>query len=253
VKLAQRIGYQNVADFSNQLGFASPVRAYPSTTLGTLEVSLLELVQAYVPFCRDGQLVPLKAIRSILSDGVPEVIEPAMPRKVLDPAVAFLITSALQSAVEEGTAREVRARGFLLPAAGKTGTTDDSWFVGYTPELLAAVWVGYDNGDSLQLSGSQAALPIWTNFMKKARTLGLLSGKAFVPPETVVTVTVDPRTGLLATPSCQPVATEYFVRGSEPTHFCGGSRIHRDVARLPSQPAGVHKRRGFWSWLKEIF
>jgi len=136
-----------------------------------------------------------------------------------------LVTSMMRSVLDEGTAASARANGFTLEAAGKTGTTNDlrdAWFVGFTPELLTVVWVGYDENQPLGLSGAQAALPIWTQFMTRA-----LAGHAsvpFDPPEGIAFVDIDPATGKLALPTCPTRFREAFLAGTEPTETCD---LHR--------------------------
>ena len=140
---------------------------------------------------------------------------------VAHPASAYLVTDMMRSVIDRGTAREIRARGFKEVAAGKTGTTNDTrdaWFVGFTPDLLAIVWVGYDDNKPLGLTGSQAALPIWTRFMKSAVS-GRESG-VFEPPSGVTFARIDPETGQLARASCPSGQSETFITGTEPRAFC---------------------------------
>jgi membrane carboxypeptidase/penicillin-binding protein len=127
----------------------------------------------------------------------------------------------MKGVVDRGTGRGVRTNGFDRPAAGKTGTTNDlrdAWFVGYTPDLVAVVWVGFDNQSKLGLSGAQAALPIWTEFMKRA-TAGM-PVTDFLPPPGIRMVDVDPESGYRATPNCPQVIREAFFEGDEPKGFC---------------------------------
>jgi membrane carboxypeptidase/penicillin-binding protein len=128
----------------------------------------------------------------------------------------------LRSVINEGTAASVRAADLRADAAGKTGTTNDmrdAWFVGYTPELLCVVWVGFDDNSQLNLSGSRAALPIWIDFMKAALA-GVKSTAFPVPEENVVFIDIDKETGLLATPHCPKVFAEAFIAGTEPRELC---------------------------------
>jgi membrane carboxypeptidase/penicillin-binding protein len=133
----------------------------------------------------------------------------------------FLVTNMMRSVMDEGTGAASRSGGFRLAAAGKSGTTNDlrdAWFVGFTPELLTVVWVGLDDNQPLGLSGSQAALPVWTAFMSRA-----LAGHAsldFEIPEGVTFAEVDPETGLLASPGCPRVLNEAFLPGTAPTAAC---------------------------------
>jgi penicillin-binding protein 1B len=115
----------------------------------------------------------------------------------------------------------VRSRGFTAPAAGKTGTSHDGWFVGYTTNLLCAVWVGFDDNRELGLSGAASAGPIWAEFMKKAVTLpGFVNAQEFEIPEGIVSVSIDPETQQMATPECPVAEPEVFIAGTEPTEFC---------------------------------
>lgn len=178
VKLAQRIGWDAVRKYALDFGFDSSIKAYPSVALGAFEVSLLELVQGYQALANGGLQIPLNAIRSLETDGRKQVVEASPGKRVIPREIAFLVTSALESTLDAGTARSARSQGFRLPAAGKTGSTEDSWFVGFTPELLCGVWVGSDSEVPLDLSGAAAALPIWTSFMKRAQQMDYLSGRA---------------------------------------------------------------------------
>jgi membrane carboxypeptidase/penicillin-binding protein len=127
----------------------------------------------------------------------------------------------MRSVINEGTAASVRAQGFSFDAAGKTGTTNDlrdAWFAGFTPELLTVVWVGYDDNQPLSLSGSQAALPIWTDFMKKA--LAGHSNVTIPTPDGITYAEIDRDTGKLATPGCPRTVNEAFLEGTAPTEYC---------------------------------
>ena len=127
----------------------------------------------------------------------------------------------MRSVLNEGTGAGARAAGFTLDAAGKTGTTNDlrdAWFAGFTPELLTVVWVGFDDNQPVGLSGAQAALPIWTEFMKRALTGHTSVG--FDVPDNIQFVDIDADTGKLATPACPKVISEAFIDGTEPTEIC---------------------------------
>ena len=127
----------------------------------------------------------------------------------------------MRSVINEGTGAAARANGFALDAAGKSGTTNDlrdGWFVGFTPELLTVVWVGLDDNQPLGLSGTQAALPIWTAFM--ARALAGRDNVSFQPPDDIVFVEIDRDTGMLAGPTCPRLFSEAFIPGTEPREIC---------------------------------
>ncbi len=246
VKLAEMVGFKGLLDAYHRMDLGSDWKAYPSLALGTFELSLLELSQAYQVLANQGRLVPLSAIRRVEEKGresKPSVSRQA--RQVFDRGVAFLVTSALQSVLEEGTGQRVRQLGFRLPAAGKTGSTQDSWFVGFTPELLCAVWVGTDGPPELHLDGSRAALPIWARFMQGAQSAGYLSpGRPLAVPPEVEQVAIDEETGLRATAHCEKVRQEFFLRGTAPPYYCSGSEVRAEAA-APSD----RKKRGFLRWL----
>jgi len=222
IHVAQMAGYENVADFWKGLGVGSPPRPFPSIALGVFEATPYEIATAYTLFPNLGTIRPLKHILKI-NRGGRDVTKPvsAQPRAVARPDTTFLITDMLRAVINEGTGAGVRGAGFALEAAGKTGTTNDlrdAWFVGFTPEILTVVWVGFDDNQPLGLSGAQAALPIWAEFMRRA-----LAGYGSVPfavPAGVHFVNIDPQTGQLATPECPRIVSSAFLTNTEPTEFC---------------------------------
>lgn len=253
VKLAEQVGFEFVASLSLQAGIASAL-PYPSLALGSFEVSLLELVRGYTAFASGGRLLELRALTHYEGDGRKVEVPRSSPPRILPEEVGFLVTSALQSVLDEGTGREVRSRGFLLPAAGKTGTSDDSWFVGYTPDLLCGVWVGFDDFSPLGLTGAQTALPIWTSFMRKAQQAGFLSGASFPVPAGIRAVEIDPTTGLRASSRCDETRTEYYFTGTEPSELCSGRESDYRMVVHTDGPIEVQKkRRGGWGWLGRLF
>jgi penicillin-binding protein 1B len=154
-------------------------------------------------------------------------------RRALDPRVAYLVTSMMEDVINRGTGATVRARGFNAPAAGKTGTSRDGWFAGYTSNLLAIVWVGFDDNRDLGLSGANAPAPVWAEFMKRAIALPAYRDvKAFEMPDGVTKVTIDPESLALATPECPTTREEVYIHGTEPTEFCPlhGGRMANDTA-----------------------
>ncbi len=224
IKFAEKVGYSRVAELAQRLGLNKDIKPYPAIALGTYEVTPLEIARAYTAFCHGGLLTELMPVLKIcdVADN-PLFIAKPKTQQALTPQIAFMITSLLQSVIDKGTAAGVRARGFNLPAAAKTGTSHDGWLAGYTPDLLCIVWVGFDNNQELNLSGAQSALPIWTGFMKKAISLRPLSGKDFVIPGGIPAVIIDPISGLLATDRCLQREKEYFIRGTEPKRYCSGN------------------------------
>jgi penicillin-binding protein 1B len=226
IHVAQAAGYQHVANLWKTLGVGNPPKAYPSIALGVFEATPFEIATAYTIFPNQGLVRPLKNILRLTSGGK-DVLRPPdpRPRQIARPDTTFLVTNMMRSVLNEGTAAGARAAGFTPDAAGKTGTTNDlrdAWFAGFTPELLTVVWVGFDDNQPVGLSGSQAALPIWTQFMKAA-----LAGRASVPfeiPEGIAFVAIDPLTGKLASPTCPKTFDEAFLAGTEPTAMCD---LHR--------------------------
>jgi penicillin-binding protein 1B len=221
--LAQRVGTGAAAAMAKRLGLKSPVENSLAAMLGSSETTLLDLCGAYAPFANGGLRVAPRLVAGVF-DAQGEVLEYAAFERepALDPALSYLMTSLLQSVVSEGTARSMSALGFTRPAAGKTGTTNDgrdAWFIGYTPTLLAGVWVGDDQHKPLKATGARNALPLWTAFMRDAAR-----GEAeadFVRPEGLVSARIDPLTGLLARAGCPVKRDELFVAGSQPKEYCG--------------------------------
>ncbi len=219
VKVAAWTGLDMVARLSERVGFPGRVEPYPSLALGSYEVSLLELTQGYQVLANRGRYLALHAWTRVNVNGKP-LREEREERQIISPQTAFLVTSALQTALDQGTGRVARQLGFTLPAAGKTGTTTDSWFVGYTPDLLCAVWVGTDHLPDLNLTGASAALPVWTRFMKEAQGLGRLSASPFQTPPGVLELEIDEKSGQKASSSCKRVRKEFFLQGTEPAQIC---------------------------------
>jgi penicillin-binding protein 1B len=225
IHVAQLAGYDNIVDLWKRMGVGTPPKPYPSIALGVFEATPFEIAQAYTIFPNMGTLQPLRNTLRIVRGGV-DVTKGAAgagekPRQVTRPDTTFLVTNMLRSVINEGTGAGVRSAGFTLDAAGKTGTTNDlrdAWFVGFTPELLTVVWVGFDDNQPVGLSGSQAALPIWTDFMKRA--LAGRSSVSFRVPEGISFVDIDRDSGQLATPQCAEVMSEAFATGTEPVDFC---------------------------------
>ena len=221
VKVAEWAGYDRVADLWRRVGAETPPQPYPSIALGVFEATPLEMAAAYTIFPNGGVVRPLRMVRAIDTGAGDEPLPDQPARYVAGPETTFLVTDMMRSVLDEGTGASARANGFALDAAGKTGTTNDlrdAWFVGFTPELLTVVWVGLDDNQPLNLTGTQAALPIWTSFMTRA-----LAGHPNVPfevPAGVVFQDIDPDTGQLATYLCPRVRREAFIEGTEPWTSC---------------------------------
>jgi penicillin-binding protein 1B len=225
IHVGEAIGFDQVAAVWRRVGVGTPPRAVPAITLGVFELTPLEVAQAYTLFLNEGRVRPLISVRRIETAERQLLPKPPVLKRAARPDTTFLVTSMMRSVINEGTAAGARAAGFALDAAGKTGTTNDlrdAWFVGFTPELLTVVWVGYDSNQPVSLSGTQAALPIWTAFMKAA-VAGRPSG-AFEVPEGITFAEIDRDTGSLALPTCPRVYNESFLTGTEPTEYC---ELHR--------------------------
>ena len=220
VRLLEKVGIKSVIDFSRQVGISSPLAADLSLGLGSSSVGLLELTSAYCAFINQGSRAEPFVVVSVV-DNAGQVLEQATPQvqEVISKETAYIITNMMEDVVQKGTGQA--AKGLGRPLAGKTGTTNDyvnAWFIGGTPNLVAGIYVGFDDRRSLgeTESGAHAALPIWINFMREA--LKPLPVVPFVIPEGVTFVKVDPSTGLLnSEQEDQPGNVEIFAKGSEPT------------------------------------
>ena len=234
VKVAQSAGYEEVAALWRRVGAGTPPRPYPAIALGVFEASPFEIATAYTMFPNAGTIRPLRTISRLVSRGKDIPLQNPAPRGVARPDTTFLVTNMMRSVLNEGTGASARAAGFSLDAAGKSGTTNDlrdAWFVGFTPELLTVVWVGLDDNRPLGLSGSQAALPIWTAFMSRA-----LAGRpntGFPAPDGVAFIDIDRDTGLVAAPGCPRIFREAFLAGTEPVEICHVHDLQQGSASDP--------------------
>jgi penicillin-binding protein 1B len=278
VKVAEQVGYDKVADLAKMAGIAS-VKATPAMALGAYDATPVDMAAAYTSFANGGvRLSPIfvNSVRNARGDVIQNF--GTEKKQVLDPRVSYVMTTMMEGVVNFGTAAGVRSRGFTSPAAGKTGSSHDGWFAGYTSNLLCIVWIGYDDYSDLRLSGAQTAAPIWAEFMKRAVALPQYSDvKPFSQPEGVVDVQLDKATNRLATPSCPDDYTIAFVSGTEPHETCdqsGGvtgffSRIFGSNTEKPLPPpdsagnqpgaSGVQneeetkKKKGFFSKIVGAF
>ena len=225
IKLMKQVGISTVASYARRLGIASPIQHVLSTALGTSEVSLIELTAAYSAFANQGiHSEPLFVLR--VEDRSGQVLETnaGKSEEVLSAETTGIVTSMLEDVLNSGTAAGARARGFTRPAAGKTGTTDNynnGWFIGFTPELVCGVWVGYDSNETMgdAMEGARVALPIWTDFMIAATRAR--PAAAFPVPSTLVTVRVCSESGMLAIEgACPETYLEIYKAGTEPESPC---------------------------------
>jgi penicillin-binding protein 1B len=221
-RLAHEVGLQPIIETAHRLGIVAALPPYPSVVLGAAEVTPFEVAQAFSTLANSGLRTTPLAIKKVL-DRASHPIErnPVQVEQVVPADTAYLVTHLMEGVLDYGTANAARKQGFKRPAAGKTGTTNDysdAWFAGFTPDLLAVVWVGFDHRRELHMAGAEAALPLWTEFMKAA-TAGL-PPNPFTPPPGVTLALIDPASGMLATPLCPKSLEEAFYSGFEPTAPC---------------------------------
>jgi penicillin-binding protein 1A len=237
VKIASRLGLKYLTSYIPKFGIRSRLSRNLSLALGTSEVTLEELTRAYSVFATGGQLVEPRYMTTITDNfGQPIHEFPYTGKPVMAPENAYLLTSMLKSVVERGTGKSVRVLG--RPVAGKTGTSNDfqdAWFIGYTPDMLVGVWVGYDEKQSLgdKETGGRVAAPIWLEFMQKA--LGDAPVHDFELPEGVVFVHINPRTGLRALPGSPSSLLECFRRGTEPQTLTEIAAASQPVPQITSR------------------
>jgi penicillin-binding protein 1A len=224
IKLLRKVGVSLVASYARRMGIKSPIGQNLSLALGSSEVTLIELTSAYAVLANRGvRNEPLFMLK--VEDRSGNILERNAPRpfEVLSEGTAATMTSMLQSVMDHGTGYPARARGFMLPAAGKTGTMDeymDAWFEGYVPSLVCGVWVGFDEKRAIGpgMTGARAALPIWTDFM-----IGATRGtppESFPVPSGTISRLVCAESGMLATDICPNTTSEIFAEGSEPSEYC---------------------------------
>ena len=241
VRVAVQAGLDTVVAAARAAGISSTLRGYPSLALGSFETSPMEIASAYCALADGGVRVEPSAIVGV-TDAAGKVLERRETplKRVLPPDAVFLVDSLMQGVVNRGTGGGVRSRGVQGVLAGKTGTTNDgrdAWFIGFSPKILAAVWVGFDDNRGLNLSGSQAAVPIFSEFIKGVPAN--LLDESFPPPADIVTAQIDPETGMLVTPYCPQTMTEVFLLGSAPTQYCTvHSPENRAAAPTSEAPPG---------------
>ncbi len=234
ISLAAMVGFDRVAALARDAGIKS-ARGTPSVAIGTYDAEPLDMAGAYTVFANNGvHLDPwmLASIRTSTGDIISDY-SPASSQ-VLDPRVAYLTTSLMENVINAGTGAVVRQLGFTAPAAGKTGTSHDAWFAGFTSNLLCVVWVGNDDYTDVNIEGAHAAAPIWAEFMKKAVLLPQYSDtNEFTPPDGVEIVKIDKVTNLLSDASCPDASDIAFLDGTAPTETCDhkglGGDDHRNV------------------------
>jgi penicillin-binding protein 1A len=243
VVLGQRVGVGSVVRTARDMGLTTPMQEYPSTLLGAAEVVPIEMVAAFTAFANGGTVVAPRLIQRVEDSSGRLLWEAPLRRQlVLSPEVAYLTTNLMQDVVDRGTGSRVRTAGLpgSVPAAGKTGTTNDAadaWFVGFTPEVSAGVWVGFDRRQRITVGGGggSIAAPVWGRVMAdyyRSRPAPL----PWIAPGDLVAARIDRESGRLATSACpdEHIALEWFLPGTEPREYCpihGGAGIESWIRR----------------------
>jgi len=228
VEVAMEVTIGRVMNLAAKAGLPKPPRAYPAMALGTSEATPLQIASAYTAFANLGsRTTPIAINRITTGEGVTVAAPTTQRSEVLRPEVAFVMTSFMKDVVNRGTAAKVRARGLKQVLAGKTGTSRDGWFAGYTPNLVCAVWVGFDDGAQLGLTGANSALPIWADFMQVALAEHPEWEGDWDMPPGVEQVEINPKTGRATAPGDTEKRVEFFINGTGPN----------DDSEIPSEEA----------------
>jgi len=230
ISLASMVGFDRVAALAREAGIKS-ARGTPSMAIGSYDATPMEMAGAYTVFANNGlRLDPwmLASVRTPTGDVITDYSHDSS--QILDRRVAYLTTSLMQNVIDHGTGAVVRQHGFLAPAAGKTGTSHDAWFAGFTSNLLCIVWVGNDDYTDVNIEGAHAAAPIWAEFMKKAVALPQYSDtNQFSPPEGVDIVSIDRASYLLSDATCPDSFQAAFLAGTAPMETCDHPAEHRNL------------------------
>jgi penicillin-binding protein 1B len=229
---------------ARRAGLNDAIKPTPAVALGAYEATPLEIAGAYTLFANQGKrLSPTTVALVRARDGAALYQHNSAPVPALDPRVAYLMVNMMQEVLRSGTGAGVRSRGFTLPAAGKTGTSRDGWFAGFTSGLLCVVWVGFDDNRELNLEGARSALPIWAEFMKRATAFRpYRDAKDFPRPAGLVAAQICAESGQLATANCPNTHSEVFIDGTQPVVQCElhGPRPQETADRVidPTAPIG---------------
>ncbi|MDX6528718.1 MAG: penicillin-binding protein [Blastocatellia bacterium] len=217
VDVAMEVTIGRVMNLAAKAGLPRVSHAYPAMALGTAEATPLQIASAYTAFAANGTRTAPLAIDRITTGTGTTIAQPtAQKNEVLRPEIAYVMTSFMKDVVNRGTGAPIRARGFKFNVAGKTGTSRDGWFAGYTPDLVCVVWVGFDDGSQLGLTGAASALPIWSDFMSAALTTHPEWTGDWQMPEGVQQADIDPTTGQLAKADTITKRPEFFIGGTLP-------------------------------------
>ena len=218
VDVAMEVTIGRVMNLAAKAGLPRPARAYPAMALGTSEATPLQIASAYTAFANLGTRTTGVSINRITTgNGVTIAAPRPQKNEVMRPDVAYVMTSFMKDVVNRGTAAKVRARGLKANVAGKTGTSRDGWFAGYTPNLICVVWVGFDDGSQLGLTGANSALPIWTDFMQVALSEHPEWQGDWQMPEGIEQIGINTKTGEVAAPDDPDLRTELFINGTAPS------------------------------------
>ena len=231
VQVAQMVGFAAVASVARAAGISS-VHATPSIALGAYDATPLDMARAYTVFANQGIRVSPRLVASVHDAGGKPLREyHSDTKEVLDSRVAYVLTDMMTGVLDGGTGYAVRARGFNLPAAGKTGTSHDAWFAGYSPNLLCIIWIGNDDYTDLEMSGGATAAPIWAEFMKRAVRLPQYTKTKYFPQPPGISMTqIDRDSGKVADPACPKSYSVAFIAGTEPTDTCTPSVSASDAS-----------------------
>ena len=241
VKLLDAVSVPSFVDFAGKMGLTLRAENGLTLALGTGEVTLTDLVRAYTPFATGGVRSEARVIIRVYDRYRKTWAEsPPVVTPVLTPATSFITTQMLKDVMTYGTAKGLRKFSQAHPSAGKTGTTDeyrDAWFVGYTPQVVTGVWVGYDKPrpGGKGFTGGAVAAPIWERFMRKA--VATKPSGDFQQPDTVVSVAINPETGYLVNEDCPKTRNEFYIAGTEPTEYCTEDAGPEDGSGVPAAPA----------------
>jgi penicillin-binding protein 1B len=239
VEVAMEVTIGRVMSLAAKAGLPKPPRAYPAMALGTSEATPLQIASAYTAFANLGtRITPVSINRITTGDGVTIAAPTAQRNEVLRPEVAFVMTSFMKDVINRGTAANVRQRGLKMPLAGKTGTSRDGWFAGYTPNLVCAVWVGFDDGAQLGLTGANSALPIWSDFMQVALAEHPEWDGDWDMPAGIEQVEINPKTGAPTQPGDTEKRTEYFINGTGPSEPAATPTEEATPEALPEPTQG---------------
>ena len=254
VKLAEQTGYGAVVDLARRAGLNMDIQPTPAVALGAYEVTPFEIGGAYTIYANRGIYTKPYFVSSITNGRGSGIFDSKQEhRQVLDPRVAFLMDNLLEEVVRSGTGAGIHGRGVNFPVAGKTGTSHDGWFAGFTSKLICVVWVGFDDNRELNLEGAHSALPVWAEFMKRAHEhREYRNVTEFSAPAGIVSVQIDPGSGQIATAACPQVRTEYFIEGTQPVEMCqlhggGGTQVASwETVQPPRSSVPVQPATGGW-------